>query len=924
MRAMFPCTECTKHFTSQGSLARHVQNHCPSSKHVCNACGVIFRRRDLLTRHLKLHEPRKAPSDRASSRSDDDNDNHNNNRTGIDAISRKRCHTACNRCRDLKIKCDGQCPCSRCQRARKPCDFDRPRHSSGRISHVHSTAMARASSSGSTSLAPSLSFVANAGDSSHMSMPVYSPVPFTDVDTGPIASGSFINHETDTTLAFPSLSWDAIFSQVTPWPWLHENLFLSGNNIGLHLAALQSPSAHNRGHDQGHGQSQAQNQQYVDTIVSCSDVNLDSAAAAMSVAPLAGLDVLEPPSSLPPDGDKYTRSLDENTACKERAAEALVNLAVHVAKGTRDKPRTYPKPINLWSQASQDLVACFSIELQPGQEHVTSTTEAMLQHFVRLYSEHFHQLWPLLPRRTLESGEMHPLLYLVLASIGAMYTGGSGPECGTFLHNAVRQRVVLPLELDDADDDIVWLAQARLLTQVAALYFGQPRAFSYAQHLGTLLTAQARRMCLFSNTTHQQRLLQLKKMKGIATDMKCLDLWLSIEERRRLAFGIFRGDTFTSVLLNIKPLVSLEEIALDFPACNSVFNSPATLDPRLALDMIEHHRTPYQDVRASDVFHVLLESNEMLPPLEPIAHEILLFGLQSHVWRFSFDRQLLERLTSGTGAHAELEVITGGDASASVEVPRSDKVEFPCKRPRKDTFTSELDSLDNRSYHMADLTAERQRLMVALAKWERALPFAKTLARNEEDRSYLLSSLILYHLSVMRLHALVEDIHQIHYRLADKQPVSHELMFRVIAWTRSARARIAVERVRSICSLITQETLRGPTRSRFNFNAYVGLHHGAAILWAYQGATDQDQINERQSVSSISGSLHLSTTEVSSPTSSAQPHKAESSGLLETFEQLFHAMSPARWSSFAEVARTLTTLVFPIYDSSVNEEMHSR
>lgn len=788
--------------------------------------------------------------------------------------------------------------------------------------------MARASSSGSTSLAPSLSLAADAGDHSHLTIPVFSPVSFTDIDPGPIASGSFIEHETDTTLAFPSLSWDAIFSQVTPWPWLHENLFLSGNNIGIlaanagqdisfsgedmpgvHLAGFQPP--HSRDHEQNQRQSQAQNQQHFDTVVSCSNDNLDSlAAAAVSIAPPAGPDVVASLNSPSYNGNECTCSRDDCTPCKERAVDALVSLAAHAAKGTRDKPGTYPKAIDLWSQASQGIVACFCFEPKPGQEHVVSTTETLLQHFVRLYSEHFHQLWPLLPRRALESGEMHPLLYLVLASIGAMYTSGSGPECGTFLHNAVRRRVVLPLELDDADDNIVWLAQARLLTQVAALYFCQPRGFSYAQHLGTLLTAQARRMCLFSNATHQQRLLQLKKMKGIATDAKCLDLWLSIEERRRLAFGIFRGDTFTSVLLNIKPLVALEEIALEFPACNSVFNGPATLDPRLALDIIEHHRTLNQDVRASDVFHVLLESNEILPPLEPIAHEILLFGLQSHVWRFSHDRQLLERLTSGTGAHAELEAVTGRDASASIDIPGSDQLDSPYKRRRKDTFTSEIDSLDNRSYQMADLTAERQGLMAA---------------RNEEDRSYLLSSLILYHLSLMRLYAPVDDIHQIHYRLADKQPVPQELIFRVLAWTRSSRARIAVERVRSICTLITQETRRGPARSRFNFNAYVGLHHGAAILWAHHGATDQDQMNERQSVSSTSGgSLHLSTTEVSSPAFSVQARKAESSALLETFEHLFHAMSPARWSSFAEVARTLTTLIFPTCGRALNEEMHFR
>ncbi|KAH6618827.1 hypothetical protein C7974DRAFT_400968 [Boeremia exigua] len=514
---------------------------------------------------------------------------------------------------------------------------------------------------------------------------------------------------------------------------------------------------------------------------------------------------------------------------------------------------------------------------------------------------------------------MHPLLYLVLASIGAMYMDGSASECGAFLHNAVRQRLVLPLELDAADESLVWLAQARLLAQVAALYFGQPRAFSYAQHLGALLATQARRMGLFTNASHQ--LLQLKRMKGTATDASCLDLWLSIEERRRLAFGIFRGDTFTSVLLNSKPLLSLEEIALEFPTCNSVFNGGADLEPRLALDIIEHYRTPNQHVRASDAFHVLLERNEILPPLEPGAHEILLFGLQSHVWRFSYDRQLLRQFPAAGGADAGLEEMPLCETITSQWYTESDPSGLPSKKRRRDTFISEVDSLDNRSYQMADLVSEQQRLSAALTKWERALPLAKTLARNEEDRSYLLSSLILYHLSLMRLYAPVEDIHQIHYRLADNQLVPHELVASVLTWTRSPEALIAVKRVRSVWSLITQEARQGRARSRFNFNAYVGLHHGAAILWAYHGATNSDETDARRSTSSTSGSLHLRQAENSSPMSPMHVDKTEGTGIRHTFEDLFHAVSPARWSSFAEVARTLTVLLFPKSSGPLNDEM---
>lgn len=48
-----------------------------------------------------------------------------------------------------------------------------------------------------------------------------------------------------------------------------------------------------------------------------------------------------------------------------------------------------------------------------------------------------------------------------------------------------------------------------------------------------------------------------------------------------------------------------------------------------------------------------------------------------------------------------------------------------------------------------------------------------------------------------------------------------------------------------------------------------------------------------------------------SPTFSVNADLAESMETLKTFVELFHSISPARWSSFAEVTNTLTGLQFP-------------
>ena len=74
---MFSCAECSKDFLSQGSLARHLQNHSETVKHTCNVCGVFFRRRDLLTRHSKLHD--NTSNKNKNTRNNDNNTRNNNN-----------------------------------------------------------------------------------------------------------------------------------------------------------------------------------------------------------------------------------------------------------------------------------------------------------------------------------------------------------------------------------------------------------------------------------------------------------------------------------------------------------------------------------------------------------------------------------------------------------------------------------------------------------------------------------------------------------------------------------------------------------------------------------------------------------------------------------------------------------------------------
>lgn len=509
-----------------------------------------------------------------------------------------------------------------------------------------------------------------------------------------------------------------------------------------------------------------------------------------------------------------------------------------------------------------------------------------MQDLVLLYMEHFGVLWPLLSRQNFDINTLHPLLYLVLASIGAMYGGPAAVIFGTMMHNRIRTYLTVAFELDEEGGDFLWLAQARLLTQVASLYFGQPRAFTYAQHLGALLVAQGRRMGIFSAAPRDNLMRVFDRLKNTNRDSERLAVWLQLEARRRLAFGIFRGDTFTSVLLNTKPLLSLQEIDLEFPTCDTVWRADPMHDGA-CLHMIEHDRTPSRNIRASDIYRIALDPNEALPPLDPGAHELLLFGLQRPLWQFSHDHEIFERLTVAQRP-ASCRKSDGQRASVLLLSPEA----YP-----------ESDRLDLSGRKMSKMLSDYDQLLQALSKWEMALPWVKSFANGDHENISLFSGLVLFHLGYLRLFCPVEDVHSIQYRLAKSSTVDEHLVQSVRRWTSTPHAQQAIDSACKIWSLIKSECERQDgARVKFNLLAFIGLHHSAAALWCYAGArADVSSQGDSDPGPVLAQGLRpgLPITREGIPT------------VLASFVDLFHQISPGRWSSFAEAATALAAEGFP-------------
>lgn len=118
----YVCPECRKRFTRLEHMKRHRQLHTQVPRPFqCSDCPKSFTRRDALYRHCILH---KRPADERGAEGGG----------GEDLIPPRRraavfrIEQACLRCSRLKLKCNGEHPCSRCQsQPSGTCQYSRSR-----------------------------------------------------------------------------------------------------------------------------------------------------------------------------------------------------------------------------------------------------------------------------------------------------------------------------------------------------------------------------------------------------------------------------------------------------------------------------------------------------------------------------------------------------------------------------------------------------------------------------------------------------------------------------------------------------------------------------------------------------------------------------------------------------------------------------
>lgn len=595
------------------------------------------------------------------------------------------------------------------------------------------------------------------------------------------------------------LTWPA---DGVSWPWLHESLYLQGSPLDL-----------------------------IDS--SRPKIESSMAVAAAAAAAPGQREIATTPVPL------HDRSVAQ--------ARVVEELTIYATSPDVESPTSRDC---YWQSMSLRVAEAFGFG---DWRRAAAETEPALLHLVSLYQQHFSPLWPLLSGIGFDPPTLHPVLFLTLASIGAMY--GTPQECsfGTAMHEKIRKALATPLfGMEETDEKLMPLGQARLLTQVAALYFGQRRAFSYAQHLGAIIIAQARRMDLFSS----QRSFH---DTDISSPADRYTAWLASEARKRLAFGILRADIFSSVLLNSRPMLSPEEVNLDMPAPDLIW---------MGTDEAQVHRYIAMAPRGlpfCDLVRIAFDRSEALLGMEPAHYEMLLFGLQEPVWRFSHDPRLIARLT--------------GQA-----------------QPSHGALDDPLGIVHRR---MQDLQDDRCRLTDALQKWESSFTAVRTTNEFQSERSSILSSLLLLQLSHLRLLAPLADLHGVAYALSHKQPVDPAKLQMLTAWARSPEAYRAADYGCQIWGLLDCETTRPAfNRARHNLLAFSGLHHAAVVLWVVSGSHGQ----EMPGLPGLPGRSTMDRIVLC---------RRQSGAAMNAVVHLYRRLTLAGWCSFAAAAECLSLHAFP-------------
>ncbi|KAH8805338.1 hypothetical protein F5884DRAFT_444730 [Xylogone sp. PMI_703] len=837
---MYICEICGRSYSSQSSLTRHSHNHHKNRQHPCLICGVTFYRKDLLSRHSQVH----------------DNISQGDPRFGSLAHSykRRRCHTACDGCRQSRARCDGQVPCQTCVDSWRDCSYSR---ASLRISeapqngktislsqlgletqddnfseqflphHESAEGVSGAQLEQSQSTEDSNASLFTLADDfglQRVSESELGPSSFDSAyDTAHFSEESLTADTRDDTLPLGII--DIVTSDepfTTGWPWLHERLFLH-DNTSPHPndELLDARDSHHP------SKSPPLNRFEKETAEA---VRLSQMQAALFHRSNGDLGVSIP---LEPEYPK-------NKISTESARSELVNELVRHALDREPEFDNAQSRKGYWRASSLKLFEVFSW----ANFQVPDPNVPILYRFVDLFKENFYPSWPVMPVFGSDPDIFHPILYLTMTSIGAMYAESAYRQYGALMHESLRRHITAPpLSCHSMSEESLWLGQSRVLIQVSALYFGHKIAFSYSQRLGGILATQARRMGLFHDLGTN---IYPKISPGSYEEM--LSRKMTAEARKILAYTMLKADIYTTLLLNTKPFVSVEDIEL-VPRCSDVIWKAISEAGEGFSSEFQHDDTAGSDLAFSNIFRIAMDKDERGPPLDSVRLKLLLLVLQVYVWKYSHDPYLLQKALATPNSVSLLSTL-----NESIE----DKNQF-----YNPDYNEEPHSIYQANYSLPSVPASSaghtsqsleypqldiEGLLSALRKSKASLDSIQILSNSHQIHKDLTICCVLYHLSYVRFLAPLDFLHQISHHLMCQKPVDKEIQDFVYHWAYTDTAVLAVQHSLKLWSII--DTKSQPDTSNLKIKVNIvwscGLFHAAVVLWTYSSTQNRCKENDHK------------------------------------------------------------------------------
>lgn len=710
----------------------------------------------------------------------------------------------------------------------------------------------------------------------HISGDADQDIDFTD--TSPqIYDQSIVPFQTDSeSTALLNSSTADLPPDVLAWPWLHENLFLQGDmNLDWYEISARTEQAE--------------------------AVDIAGTYSSVPAVPQDGLDTEQlhhvNGGRLPSSHVSGDVGCDDTNRAKY--VEEVVKIASQISQEGAFQGQPSQQRILFLRDVARlygQLEKLFDLPATDGCQDIESRTVCSFQSFLLLYKNHFWPLWPFTPRYSFDHDEFDPLLYLAMVSIGSMYGGRQSSRFGSVLHECLRDELINPLlDINVPRQSLLPLGQARSLTQAAALYFGQKKAFSYAQHLSGVLIAQARKMEIFTTSLGETELWSRSQDAGLLVSN-----WINIESRKRLAFASLRLEMYTSVLHSTRPLVSGEEIELNLPCSHSLWSSSFTSEEAFAAAIRQECNTSSMDVLYTDLLSISLDNSEKLPHLSMLHLEILMNGLQEKIWSACNSKNVLERLSNEETTELRLSIDDGINNNRQIAEPLETLPSMEISVP-----SSLIQSLDAHlvwgSRRMNSIRADLRIVVSTLRKVRTAVLDITRMqyprqGMSQADRSSLLSCLLMFHLAFLQLNCPLTLIHQVcHNQLATPRSKLDSVTKRVGEWIHSSEAFAALKHAVSIFQLLESETEKPlDTRASVNFLTMTGLYHSAALVWTYT----QPDLNTIQAphTDSIQGNVRPRETVLTTEL----PRMPE-------FEKVLHDINPA-WASRSSFAVALAGL----------------